>query len=99
MVLAATHDGAVGEVFNITLGKAHTLLEFVEHLKRHFPSLDYVVQERDAATPKRGTLSIEKARRLIGYEPAFPLGKGIDAYVEFQKKYHPQLNRLADGAA
>ena len=38
-VLAATQPNAVGQIFNITYGKAHSLVEFAETLKQHFPSL------------------------------------------------------------
>jgi len=91
-VLAATKLAAVGETFNITLGRAHTLLDFVKGLQKHFPNLRYEVTERDAFRPKRGTLSIDKARRLLGYEPQYPLQRGIDEYVAFVRKHHPLAN-------
>ena len=91
-VLAATNDNAIGHVFNITYGKAHTLLEFVMCLTKHFPDLQYEVTERDAFRPKRGTLSIEKAKKLLGYEPKYSLQDGIDEYVAFVKEYHPSFN-------
>jgi len=88
-VLAATHANAVGEVFNITYGKAHTLLDYVNAVKVHVPDLQYEIIERDAFRPKRGTLSTEKARTLLGYEPRYSLQAGVDEYVAFVKKHHP----------
>ena len=88
-VLAATNDNAIGQVFNITHGEAHTLLEFVTCLQKHFPNLQYDIVERDVFRPKRGTLSIEKARKLLGYEPRYSLQAGIEEYVAFVKEYHP----------
>jgi nucleoside-diphosphate-sugar epimerase len=93
-VLAATHDNGIGEVFNITYGKAKTLLEFVMCLKRHFPDLQYRLTDRDDFRPKRGTLSVNKARRLIGYEPRYSLQDGIDEYVKFVKEHHTMFNVL-----
>lgn len=90
-VLAATHKAGINETFNITYGKAHTLYEFVTCLQKHFPDLDYVITERDAFRPKRGTLSIEKARKLLGYDPVYSLEKGIDEYIRFIKKYKNEL--------
>jgi UDP-glucose 4-epimerase len=90
-VLAATKEAGAGEVFNITHGKAHTLLEYVLELRKYFPDLEYEVIERDTFRPKRGTLSIDKARRLLGYEPAFSLADGVRKQVEFAKKNHPVL--------
>jgi len=86
-VLATIKDEAVGEDFNITHGKAHTLLDYVECLKFHFPGLDYEIIPRDSFRPKRGTLSIDKASKLLGYKPQYSLKEGIDDYVEFIKKY------------
>jgi len=86
-VLAAMRDEAINEVFNITHGEAHTLLDFVECLKNHFPDLKYEVQERDAFRPRRGTLSIDKATELLGYEPQYSLESGLNEYVDFIKKH------------
>lgn len=85
-VRAATHAAGAGETFNITHGRAHTLLDFVECLRRHFPELRHEVVGRDNFRPRRGTLSIDKARRLIGYEPAHTLQQGVDAYVTFLRE-------------
>jgi len=90
-VLAATQDGGINETFNITHGKAHTLIQYVEELKKYFPDLKYKVEERDSFRPKRGTLSIAKAKRLIGYNPSFSLADGIARQVEFTRKHHPWL--------
>ena len=89
-VLAATKEKAANEVFNITHGHAHTLLEFVECLKIHFPDLQYEVHERDVFRPKRGTLSIAKARNLLEYAPQYTLQKGISDYVAFFKEHFNQ---------
>lgn len=88
-VLAATHPKAAGETFNITRGQASRLLDFVLELKEYFPDLEYEIVPRDSFRPKRGTLSIEKARRLLGYVPEYDLKKGVKEYVEFLRQYHP----------
>lgn len=88
-VMAALSPNGENQVLNITNGKAHTLLEYVECLKKYFPRLTYEITERDAFRPKRGTLSIQKAKNLIGYEPEFTLDMGIEEYVNFILQYHP----------
>jgi len=88
-ILAATNPEGIGETFNITYGKAHTLLQYVEELKKFFPNLQYKVVERDAFRPKRGTLSINKAKKLLGYKPVFSLAEGVRQHVEFAKKHNP----------
>jgi nucleoside-diphosphate-sugar epimerase len=82
-VLAATREEAVGEIFNITTGHAYTLLEYAKLLQNYFPDLTYEIQPRDKSRPKRGTLSIDKARKLLGFEPAHTLKDGVDKYVTF----------------
>ncbi len=89
-VLAAIREEAIGETFNITNGKAHTLLEYAQELQKHFPDLEYEIMPRDEFRPKRGTLSIEKANRLLGYAPQVTLEEGIREYVEFMRsKFRP----------
>ncbi len=42
-------------------------------------------EDRDRLMPKRGTLSIEKARKLLGYESRYPLEKGFVEYIAWYK--------------
>jgi len=86
-VLAAQEEQAVGETFNITCGNARRLLDFALELKTHFPSLEYEVIERDAFRPRRGSLSIEKAQKLLGYKPEYDLKRGVSEYINFAKKH------------
>ncbi|MCZ7648661.1 MAG: hypothetical protein M5U26_25955 [Planctomycetota bacterium] len=59
-------------------------------MKKHFPSA--VLEERptDAARPERGTLSIEKAHKLLGYAPKVDIEEGIEKYVADLKERGPQ---------
>lgn len=84
--LALTKEDVKDETFNITGGQARSLLEFAKILEGHFPGLKYEVTPRDEFRPKRGTLDISKARKLLGYEPKYTLEKGISEYIEFKKK-------------
>ena len=95
-VLAAIHSEGSGETFNITHGNAHTLLEFVEILRKHFPAIAYEIADRDSFRPKRGTLSIKKAEKLIGYRPDYDLEKGIAEYIDFVREHNPFLVELSN---
>lgn len=87
LILALFKDEAIGEEFNITYGRGYSLLEFAEILKNLIPSVKiHVVEARDEYRPLRGALSIEKAKNILGYEPRFPLEKGLEIYVETYKK-------------
>jgi len=88
-VLAALRKEAVGEVFNITAGHGVKLVELVELLKKHFPTLQYDVVPRDASRPRRGPLSIEKANRLLGFTPKYDIKAGFEAYIDFSLRNSP----------
>jgi nucleoside-diphosphate-sugar epimerase len=51
---------------------------------------------RDSLMPERGTLSVDKARRLLGYDPQYSLDKGFVQYIQWYKKLaedQPELFR------
>jgi len=80
-------DQALGEAFNITYGRGYTLRELADTLKVHVPDLEInIVEEEDVFRPKRGALSIEKAKKLVGYEPKVPLEDGIKHYLDVYQK-------------
>ncbi len=85
--LAAIKKGGTNRIFNITFGKAQRLLDYVLILKKYFPDLKYKIGPRDKFRPKRGTLSIKKAKKFLGYKPIFPLEIGIKEYIKFKNKY------------
>jgi nucleoside-diphosphate-sugar epimerase len=76
---------ARNETFNLTYGGARTLNQMSEIVRDHFPQVKIQHHPRDGLMPERGTLSIDKARRLLGYEPQFPLEKGFVQYIEWYK--------------
>ena len=81
------HENGAGNAFNITYGRGYTLLEFAEILRGHFPGLEVkIVEEEDVFRPKRGALSIDKARRLVGYDPQVPLEEGIARYLKIYRE-------------
>jgi nucleoside-diphosphate-sugar epimerase len=47
--------------------------------------------ERDALMPERGTLSIAKAKKLVGYEPRFPLEIGYRRYINWYRELFGRL--------
>ena len=77
------HEAGLGNAFNITYGHGYTLREFADILKEHMPDLEVnVVEEEDVFRPKRGALSIEKAKKLVGYDPQVSLEEGIKRYLD-----------------
>ena len=76
------------QTFNITYGSSRKINEMLEILKSNFQNLNIKYKERDKLTPLRGTLNIDKARNLLGYEPSWPLEKGYPNYIEWYKKIY-----------
>ena len=74
------------EIVNITAGKGRSLRDLVTIVQEHFPEIEVEYVERDKLRPYRGTLSIDKARRLLGYEPQVELEDGLAKYVEWYRE-------------
>lgn len=85
---------ARNQIFNLTYGSARTLNQMIDLMKSEFPDIEVVHNPRDGLMPERGTLSVDKAKRLIGYEPQFPLEKGFIQYINWYKQLaaaHPDF--------
>ena len=82
-ILAYTQKKGENKIFTITYGKSETLLKFVKVLSKYFKELKFKIKQRDSFRPKRGTLSIKKAKKLLKYKPIYDLEKGIKKYMEF----------------
>jgi nucleoside-diphosphate-sugar epimerase len=85
VIRAIAHPAGRNECFNITTGGSRSLSELIDIVREHFPEVDVEYVERDALRPYRGTLSIDKARRTIGYEPQTTLEEGLDRYVAWYR--------------
>ncbi len=88
--LASTRSEAAFETFNMTYGQARYLSDLVNVIRKFEPGLQTSGEAiDDADRPKRGTLSIEKARRLLGYHPVWPLERGIPQYLSYIRESKP----------
>lgn len=86
VLLALQRPQPVNTALNMTFGHARSLRELTEILAGHFPDLTACFGPRDPLMPRRGTLCIQKARELIGYQPQFPLETGFERYVNWYKE-------------
>jgi len=80
-----TNEKSKNEIFNITYGSARSINEMTEVLKNYFPNILIKNEQRDKLTPVRGTLSIKKAKDLIGYNPNWSLENGYPKYIQWYK--------------
>jgi nucleoside-diphosphate-sugar epimerase len=84
-MLALTEKNAVGEIFNISTGKATTINRLVQILQKIMgkKNLKPVHEEPREGDIRHSYASIEKARTLLGYEPMFSLEKGLKKLVQY----------------
>ncbi len=86
IIKAAINKNGINNTFNITYGKSRTLLDYVLELKKYYKNIQFEIIKRDSTRPKRGTLSISKAKKLLNYKPKYNLKKGVREYVYFNNK-------------
>ena len=84
--LTIKNSAALNQVFNMTYGRSRSIQELVEIIKREFPDVRVESVERDQLMPFRGTLSVEKAARLLGYSPKNPIETGFPKYIEWYRQ-------------
>ncbi len=81
------NDNSKNQIFNMTYGRGRSVGELVNLLLERFPNVNVCFRPKDQLTPDRGTLSIEKARRLLGYHPQFPLERGYRRYIDWYEQF------------
>jgi len=86
LVKVIEHEESKGQIFNMTYGQARGIKEMAEIVQKHFPKVKVNYLPKDKLMPERGTLCVDKARKLIGYDPQFPLDKGFVEYIYWYKE-------------
>ncbi len=77
-ILAATQPAAVGEIFNIATGKTNSVEQIASLIKQISAKESPVVYaELRAGEVRHSQANIEKAQRMLGYNPEIELKKGL----------------------
>ena len=90
--LVIDNENAINQTFNMTYGEAKTIGQMAEILKEHFNGIKINYTPKDKLTPDRGTLSVDKAKNLLGYEPKNSLDIGYPKYIKWYKKFWKSLS-------
>lgn len=86
LVRCCLEPRASDETFNLAFGKARSLVTVLEIIRAHIPDIEVAVAiGPGSGEPRRGTLSIEKAQRLLGFQPQIDLELGLQQYVHHLK--------------
>ena len=88
-MLAGEAPGAAGEVVNVACGERRTLLDVIEILEDLLSDLITPVFEPGRPGDVQHSLAaIDKAQRLLGYEPRVGFREGLRETVEWFRKWH-----------
>jgi len=78
------------EIFNLTRSHAspNTIFDLANAIIRVTGSQSkFIIEDRDLAFPNRSTLSIRKARKLLGFNPRIDLEEGIERTYEWLRSH------------
>ena len=81
--LCLANPASHNQVFNLTAGQGRSLNDMAEIVRARYPSIKVRHIERDGLMPERGTLNVGKAGKLLGYQSAWPLEKGMARYMDW----------------
>ncbi|MGH1456361.1 MAG: NAD-dependent epimerase/dehydratase family protein [Alphaproteobacteria bacterium] len=87
VIKSIQNENARNEIFNITYGQGRSIADMAEMVREHFPNIEVEYKPKDNLTPDRGTLNIDKARDLIGFDPQYPLDTGYLKYINWYKTF------------
>lgn len=81
------------QIFNLTFGNSRSISDMAHILTEHFPDIKIKYLPKDILMPSRGTLSIEKAKKILGYSPQYPLEHGLVEYINWYKSLWPVIKK------
>ena len=93
LVLILENENSKMETFNLTYGNAHSINHMLEILSKCFEKVKVTYTQKDKLTPKRGTLSVDKAREILGYAPKYHLDLGYTKYINWYKQFWKNLEK------
>ncbi len=85
LLLIIKNPKAKNQIFNMTYGQARKINDLVAIMKEYFPEVAIQYVERDRLMPFRGTMSVAKAKKQIGYNPQNPIEVGFPKYIDWYR--------------
>ena len=98
LVTAGVHEKALGEAFNFASGietDIKTLAETINTLAGNEAGLEITGAKRDWDQISRRRASIEKAQKLLGYEPHTNINEGLENIIAWFKTNWDNIERSA----
>jgi nucleoside-diphosphate-sugar epimerase len=95
--LTIQNPASHNQIFNLTYGKSRSITDLADLVRAEFPAVAVDRVERDNLMPVRGTLNVDKARDLLGYNPQNPIDIGIPKYVHWYRELYEAFAQKAAG--
>ncbi|PKP22328.1 MAG: hypothetical protein CVU05_04460 [Bacteroidetes bacterium HGW-Bacteroidetes-21] len=92
LTLTIDNEAAINHTFNISRGESRSIKDLAETLSSIVPATTIELSEAKPFRPNRGAMNVDKAKKMLGYNPQFDLTKGIEVYVEKMKAHIASLN-------
>jgi nucleoside-diphosphate-sugar epimerase len=86
IALVIQNPASINQTFNMTYGSSRSVKDLAHIVQEFFPEIEIEHEERDKLIPFRGTLNIDKAREMLGYEPKNPIDIGFPKYIQWYKQ-------------
>lgn len=83
IVAAATRIMARNNTYNITKSRSVSLIEAAERIVQLVGRGTIECQDRDQNFPSRGSLNIDRARTILGFDPKIDIDQGFDLYHQW----------------
>lgn len=90
LAITAENEKAINQIYNVAVGDRTTLLQLIKLLKKYLAKYDLKINEVEVINgPNRkgdiphSQASLEKAKKLLGYEPSHRIEDGIKESVEW----------------
>jgi nucleoside-diphosphate-sugar epimerase len=97
--LCLANPASHNQVFNLTAGQGRSLNEMAEIVRSRHPKIEVRHIERDGLMPERGTLNVAKAGKLVGYQPSWPLEKGMSRYMDWYEGIFQRVKAMPHAPA
>jgi UDP-glucose 4-epimerase len=98
IVEALSSDELVGDVVNVAFGREISIRSIADAVcALCAPELEPVFDEPRPADVRRHFANIEKARRVLGFEPEVEFERGLELYVTWLRNRYPDARVLLEG--
>jgi nucleoside-diphosphate-sugar epimerase len=98
LIKAGYYQNAIGENFNLASGKEVSIRDLAKMVNNATGNKAEIIfrERRKWDTKPRLLASIDKAQRLIGYEPLIEFEEGFQTNIEWFRDYSGKIDSLAD---